>query len=277
MRIDLHTHTNSSDGALSVSELFRKVKNAAIDTLSVTDHDTVSALDESTKAASELGIEFVPGIEVTSRYKSFQLHFLGYFIDYTNKNFLARLRELQDARIMRAKRIIAKLNKIKIPLKLESVIEKAGLTNSIGRPHIANSMVEEGFAESYDEVFNKYIGIGRPAYEANYQFPPERAIALISEAGGLAVLAHPSHYVSKDFLIRLLKLGMEGVEVIHPSHSDEERAFYSKFADENSILKTGGSDFHGGLKNDDVNLGKYIVNESWFSAMKEKVGRSVLS
>ena len=270
-KIDFHTHTDSSDGALSARDLIEKAAQAGITTLGICDHDTVSSLAEAEIVAGEKGMKIVPGIEITSRYKRFQLHFLGYYFDYTDKKFLSRLDELRDARIHRAKRIIAKLNRIKIPLTFESVIEKVGEHDSVGRPHIANTMVEEGYAQTYDEVFHKYIGIGRPAYEANYPFPPEDAIGMVAAAGGLSFLAHPSHYVNEDLLHYLLKMGLDGIEVIHPSHSDEEVAFYNKFADDNSLLKSGGSDFHGGLKNDDRNLGSYVISPEWVDKMLAKL------
>ena len=277
VKIDLHTHTTFSDGALRTRELLLKAKGCGITTISITDHDTISAVEDAKEFSKEIGMNLVPGIEITSRLKHSQLHFLGYFFDYTNKKFLSRLQELQDARILRAKKIIAKLNRIKIPLKLESVLEKAGVKNSIGRPHIANMMVEEGYAETYEEVFHKYIGIGKPAYEANHPFPPEEAIRMVAEAGGLSFLAHPSHYVSEGLLRELLKYGLDGIEVIHPSHSADGTEFYDKFADDNSILKCGGSDFHGGLKNDDVNMGKYVVDRSWVDRIEEKlINRKVL-
>lgn len=270
-KIDFHTHTNSSDGALSVGALIGKAADAGITMLGICDHDTVAALSEGGRIMAGSAITLVPGIEITSRFKRFQLHFLGYFIDYTNARFLSKLDELRDGRIERAKRIVAKLNRIKIPLTFESVIEKVGATSSVGRPHIANTMVEEGLAASYSEVFDKYIGIGRPAYEANYPFPPEAAISMIADAGGLSFLAHPSHFVSEDLLRHLLDSGLDGVEVIHPSHSPEETAFYEKFADDNSLLKSGGSDFHGGLKNDDGNLGTYVISHEWVNMMLDRV------
>lgn len=270
-KIDFHTHTDSSDGALSVGALIGKAADAGITMLGICDHDTVAGLSEAVRITAGSAMTLVPGIEITSRFKRFQLHFLGYFIDYTNARFLSKLDELRDGRIERAKRIVAKLNRIKIPLTFESVIEKVGATSSVGRPHIANTMVEEGLAASYSEVFDKYIGIGRPAYEANYPFPPEAAISMIADAGGLSFLAHPSHFVSEDLLRHLLDSGLDGVEVIHPSHSPEETAFYGKFADDNSLLKSGGSDFHGGLKNDDANLGTYVISHEWVNMMLDRV------
>ncbi len=275
-RADLHTHTTCSDGALGTFELMTRARAAGLELISIADHDTISALDEAFRYSAQLQLQVIPGIEITTGYKSYQLHFLGYFVDYSDQKLLAKLNELRDARVMRVKRIIAKLNRIKIPLKLEAVLERVESRNSIGRPHIANTMVEEGLAGSYEEVFHKYLGIGRPAYEANHPFPPEEAIKMISDAGGLSFLAHPSHYVNSDMLRRLLKSGLNGIEVVHPSHSPEETEFYGAFADANGILKSGGSDFHGGLKKDDANLGKYVVEPEWLEAMYERIGKRVI-
>jgi len=270
-KIDFHTHTDSSDGALRVRDLIEKASQAGITTLGICDHDTVSSLAEAEIIAGEKGMKIVPGIEITSRYKRFQLHFLGYYFDYTDKKFLSRLDELRDARIHRAKRIIAKLNRIKIPLTFESVIEKVGEHGFRGSAPHSQHDGRRGYARTYDEVFHKYIGIGRPAYEANYPFPPEEAIGMVAAAGGLSFLAHPSHYVNEELLHYLLKTGLDGIEVIHPSHSDEEISFYNKFADDNSLLKSGGSDFHGGLKNDDRNLGSYVISPDWVEKMLAKL------
>jgi predicted metal-dependent phosphoesterase TrpH len=268
--IDLHTHTSHSDGAMTAFELLSRAKDCGITTISITDHDTISAFPEAEDAAAKIGINFVPGIEITSRYRRFQIHILGYFFDYKDSKFVSRLQELHEARIARAKRIVAKLNRIKIPLKIESVLEKVGTHGTVGRPHIANTMVEEGFAETYDEVFQKYIGIGRPAYEANYSFPPEEAIKMIAQAGGLSFIAHPARYVTDEVLRYLINFGIDGIEVVHPSHSVQEMEHYKRFAEENSLLKCGGSDFHGGLKNDDANFGKYFIDIVCFQDIKEK-------
>lgn len=275
--IDLHTHTLHSDGALTPSELLKKAKSVGLNLVSITDHDSVAGLPEAERCAKEISIDFVPGIEITSVYRHYQLHILGFFFDYTNKLFTSCLADLRSARVNRARRIIAKLNRIKIPLKFESVIERSGVENSIGRPHIASTMVEEGYAETYDEVFNKYLGIGRPAYEANHPFPPEQAIKMVAQAGGLSFIAHPSHYVTEDILLQFQKFGLDGIEVIHPSHSSEETEWARSFADANDLLKCGGSDFHGGLKNDDANFGKYSIKEEWLESMQKKLGRRLLS
>ena len=275
--IDLHTHTLYSDGALTPRDLLRRAKAAGIGVISITDHDSVSGLNEAEQYAKEIGLSVVPGIEVTSSFRRTQVHILGFFLDYTDKAVTSCLSDLRDARVSRARRIIAKLNKIKIPLKLESVLERSGVENSIGRPHIANTMVEEGYAETYDEVFNKYLGIGRPAYEANYPFPPERAISMIGQAGGLSFVAHPSHFVKEDTLREFQKFGLDGIEAVHPSHSQEEIEWAVRYADASGLLKCGGSDFHGGLKHDESNLGRHSMREEWLELMLEKLGKSSLN
>ncbi len=138
-------------------------------------------------------------------------------------------------------------------------------------------MVEEGYAETYGEVFDKYLGIGRPAYEANYPLPTENAIKMIAQAGGLEFHCAPFALCNtEDLLRRFQKCGLDGVEVVHPSHSPEEVEWAKSFADNNNLLKCGGSDFHGGLKNDDANLGRYFAEEGWLELMEKKLGRKLL-
>lgn len=268
---DLHTHTRFSDGEYSVNELIMKVIAAGVSAFSITDHDTVAGLDEAITISQRHSVEFIPGIEITTALGNVQLHVLGYFIDFSNKNFQKRLVELREGRLRRAERIVSKLNKIKIPVNLNSIMERIGEEKSIGRPHIADFLVLEGYADNYQEAFDKYLGIGRPAYERNYPFSPVSAINMIKAAGGLSFLAHPSRYVSDEVLTELLKYGLNGIEVIHPSHSEFETNKWKRYALENSLLISGGSDFHGGMRNDEHNLGRFLVGIESINVMKKKL------
>ncbi|MGC8594843.1 MAG: PHP domain-containing protein [Candidatus Kryptoniota bacterium] len=268
---DLHTHTNFSDGAYSVNEVINKVAAAGITTLSITDHDTVEGLEEATAICKNYSINFVPGIEITTAIGNIQLHILGYFIDFSDGNFQRQLIRLREGRLKRAQRIITKLNKIRIPINLDTIVEKFGEKKPIGRPHIADMLVREGYANNYQEAFDRYLGIGRPAYERNHPFSPESAINMISAAGGLSILAHPSHYISEDVLLYLVKSGLNGIEVVHPSHSQFEENKWRRLASNNSLLISGGSDFHGGLRKDEDNLGKFFVEIDSVNLMKKKL------
>jgi predicted metal-dependent phosphoesterase TrpH len=268
---DLHTHTNFSDGAYSVEEVVAKVAAAGITTLSITDHDTVEGLHRAVTICREYSVDLIPGIEITTALENVQLHILGYFIDFSDANFQRQLTALREGRLKRAQRIITKLNKIKIPINLDRVVERAGEKKSIGRPHIADLLVLEGYANNYQEAFDKYLGIGRPAYERNHPFSPDSAINMISTAGGLSFLAHPSHYISEGVLMKLIKSGLNGIEVIHPSHSEHETDKWRKLASNNSLLISGGSDFHGGKRSDEDNLGKFFVGVDVVNTMKKKL------
>jgi hypothetical protein len=153
---------------------------------------------------------------------------------------------------------------------MDAVLEKAG-KGSVGRPHIANALVEHGLTDSYNEAFLKYLGTGRPAYERKFQISPREAIELIAFAGGLSFIAHPGCYLEEDLLQELLELGIDGIEVVHPSHNPEREAHYRGIASQYYLLTSGGSDYHGGRKNGEELLGRYTVSEEQVAEMKRRL------
>lgn len=269
-KADLHIHTTYSDGVLSPYEVVNKAKEAGLRIISITDHDNVNALDEAIEIGKELGVEVIPGVELSASLEDKDIHILGYFFDHKNKNFLEYLSYFQRERLKRAERIVEKLNSINVPIKLETVLEKAG-SGSVGRAHIAHALVEEGLTGSYSEAFSKYIGFGRPAYEKKSQFSPEDAIALIASARGLSFLAHPGKYTADEVLQQLIKSGLDGIEIVHPSHTPEKISHYRKIINQYFLLESGGSDFHGGKKNDHEALGQFTIPESLVQAMKRRL------
>jgi predicted metal-dependent phosphoesterase TrpH len=271
-RADLHLHTNYSDGALSVQELVQKAHDAGLSVIAVTDHDNVAAIDEAIEWGASLGVEVVPGLELSATMGEKDIHILAYFVDHKNQTLLDYLAFFRRERYKRAERIVEKLNKINVPLELEAVLEQAGV-GSIGRPHIANAMVDQGFIESYHEAFSKYIGVGGPAYEKKYQVNPQEAFKLITQAGGLSFLAHPGKYTTELELSELINLGMDGIEVVHPSHDPHRQAFYRSVVGQYFLLESGGSDFHGGKKNDESALGSFWVPLSVVDAMRKRLFR----
>jgi hypothetical protein len=266
-KADLHVHTTYSDGALSTDELLRRAKIVGLTTISITDHDNVGAVDEAIAAGSALGIDVIPGVELSAMVGEQDIHILGYFIDQKSQNLQDYLAFFRIERVKRAERIVEKLNDLKIPLKLESVLEQAG-SGSVGRPHIANALLEEGLTESYHEAFSKYIGFGKPAYQKKYQVSPEAAIELISSAGGLSFIAHPGNNIDEKVLLNLIHDGVDGIEVIHPSHSPERVSHYSGIVSEYFLLASGGSDFHGGKRNDHESLGQFFIAERQVETMR---------
>jgi 3',5'-nucleoside bisphosphate phosphatase len=257
-RADLHLHTTFSDGALSPAVLMRRVQTAGLSVVSITDHDNVGALDEAIETGKSLGIEVVPGVELSVALNDKDIHLLAYFFDYNNQKLLDYLAFFRYERLKRAERIVQKLNDINVSLKMDAVLDQAGI-GSVGRPHIASALLEEGLIDSYHEAFMKYIGVGAPAYEKKYQLSPLEATQLVAQAGGLTFLAHPGKYTTDLELSTLIQSGLDGIEVVHPSHNEARQEFYRGVVHQYFLLECGGSDYHGGRKNDEQTLGAYTV------------------
>jgi len=257
-RADLHLHTTYSDGALQPKDLVQHAYAAGLSVISITDHDHVGAIDEAREAGKSLGVEVVPGVELSVALNDKDIHLLAYFFDHTNKKLLDYLAFFRYERLKRAERIVQKLNDINIPLKLDAVLDQAGI-GSVGRPHIASALLEEGLTVTYHEAFMKYIGAGAPAYEKKYQLSPSEATQLVAQAGGLSFLAHPGKYTTDIELSTLIQAGLDGIEVVHPSHNEARQEFYRGVVHQYFLLECGGSDYHGGKKNDDQVLGVYTV------------------
>ena len=255
---DLHLHTNYSDGNLNPRELFKKAADAGLSAISITDHDSIDGCTEALELYKEFGIDFITGIEFSCYEDSREYHIIGYHIDITHKNLLEHLKEFKDARLKRAEKILAKLNIQSIPLTLDEILKRAGQA-PIARPHIASAMLERGFITSQKEAFYLYLGEGKPAYEAKMQFSIEHAVKLINESGGVAVLAHPARTVSPEHLYKMIKKGLDGIEVIHPMHDESLVKYYRSIASQYWLLETGGSDFHGSRDYDESNFGKFVV------------------
>lgn len=270
MRIDLHLHTYYSDGFYSPSQVVMKAKENGLNIISIVDHDTTEGLEEAIETGKELGVEVIPGIELSSNINGTDIHILGYYIDWRNENFQLHLKVLRELRLQRAKRIVDRLNHLGIPLKFESVIEIAK-KSTVSRVHIANALVHYGFVSDFCEAFIKYLNPGCPAYERNIDLSPRKAIRLISEVGGLSFIAHPGKFISEEDLARLIELGIDGIEVIHPSHNQELVEYYRSIASEYFLLESGGSDFHGGLRKDESYIGVYTVPYKFVEMMRQRL------
>ncbi|QSZ26385.1 PHP domain-containing protein [Aceticella autotrophica] len=245
MFADLHIHSTASDGTNSPSKIVKLAKEKGLNTISLTDHDTVDGIEEALKKANELNIEIIPGIELNSNDGEQEVHILGYFINYKNNKLKSRLKKIIDSRIVRANTIIEKLNNLNISITMKDVLEFAN-EKFIGRPHIARAMIKKNYVKTVKEAFEKYIGEGGPAYvPRTYRLYPQDSIKYIIEAGGIPVLAHPVLLKNKNIIGNLMNNGLKGIEVYHSKQSSEESEYYYKFALENNLLITGGSDFHG--------------------------------
>lgn len=267
---DLHLHTSYSDGAHLPHELLKKAKAAGLSAISITDHDTVGAIAEAKEIGLGLGVEVIPGVELSAAFDAGEIHILGYFFDVDDPGMLAALDLFRERRLRRIERIIDKLNKLNIPLSMDAVLEMA-TGDSVGRPHVANAMVSYGHADSYYQAFHRYLGDGRPAFERKENFTPEETIRLIADAGGLSFLAHPGTMVNEALIKRLIDAGLDGIEVVHPSHTPEQSKYYRKIVDQYYLLESGGSDYHGGLKNDDRTLGTVTIPLTAVDIMRRRL------
>jgi predicted metal-dependent phosphoesterase TrpH len=257
-RIDLHLHTNYSDGSLPPSEVLGLAQKAGVSALAITDHDIVDGIPEAIEAGAHLGIEVIPGIEISSRYGESELHMLGYFLDWKDSELSSRLAQLRASRHRRNPRIIDKLNELGLDLTYEEVKALAG-TESIGRPHIARVLMVKGYVRSAKEAFDRYLAEGAAAYVPRELPGPAEAIAWIRTARGIPVLAHPTWVkASAEGLFALcdkLKAeGLGGIEVHYSTHKPQQTSHFLQIARRLDLLVTGGSDFHG-LTKPDIEVG----------------------
>lgn len=246
MNVDLHTHSTASDGMNTPSENVRNAKKIGLVALGITDHDTVNGIDEALQTAKEIGFEIVPGIEISTSHNGQDIHVLGYYINYQDKNFLDSLEELANVREKRNNEIIRKLNELGIDITMEEVYSKVRRTGAKpGRPHIGELLLEKKVCRTMKEVFDRYLGNKGRAYVNVDRINPEQAIDMIKKAGGAPVLAHPGIYGDDELIISLIKYGLAGIEVYHPDHNLAEEKKYKLIAREYGIIATGGSDYHG--------------------------------
>ena len=245
-RVDLHVHTNASDGRFPPAEVVRKAIEADISILGITDHDTVAGVEAALQAAKAYpDLRVIPGVEINTDVSSGEAHVLGYFIDYANPDLLSLLSEMRVSRHGRARKMVAKLEGLGMPLSWERVQQIAS-TDSIGRPHVAQALLEKGYVTSLREAFDKYIGFGGPAYVERSKVTPADAVEAILKANGLPVLAHPFTVPEPEKMISDLKgHGLVGIEVYYGFYSRTEVAHLRSLAQRYSLLVTGGSDFHG--------------------------------
>lgn len=247
MQIDLHVHSDASDGTLSPTEVVIHAKENGLSAIALTDHDTIVGLDEAIQAGHLYQVEVIPGIELSADFHRDNLHILGYFIDYQNKAFLEELMPIQNARKIRNSKMLNQLHELGLNITLDTS------SPIITRAHFARSLYEQGYVTSLDEAFKKYLTPGKPGYVKRETPTPKECIDLIHKGGGLAFLAHPTLYKLKTpeipkLIKQLAKDGLDGVEVIHSVHNGQDELYLRTLAQKNGLLISGGSDFHGSNK-----------------------------
>ncbi len=262
-RIDLHIHTNASDGSMTPTESLAMAKSLGLKAIAITDHDTIDGCIEVLESGLPSELEFLTGVEISAQFPdSFKskagFHMLGYDIKPDNEELKKVLSLLKNAREDRNSSIIERLNGLGVEINIKDVATEAekGL---IGRPHFAKVFLRKGYVASMDEAFKRYIGTEGIAYVPKYRMPWDKAINAIRSAGGIPVLAHPlflrmDNRKLRDFVGMLKSAGLEGIEIYYPDHKPENYSFYLNLAKEFNLKVTGGTDFHGANK-PEINMG----------------------
>ncbi len=255
-KIDLHIHTTASDGKLTPAEIVTKAVALGLETIAISDHDTVNGIKPALVAAQAFpALSIIPAVELSTDVPSGEIHVLGYYIDYTNVDFEEDLSRMRNSRLGRAQKIIEKLHDLGINIDYSRVQEIAG-TGTLGRPHIAQAMLEKGYIQDFKEAFNKYIGHGGPAYVERDKLTPVEAVQLIAKTGGLPVLAHPLTAGNVEAMIAELKpAGLVGMEVYYAAYAFEEISPLLGLAYKHGLIATGGTDYHGIENNSETMLG----------------------
>ncbi|SEN82071.1 PHP domain-containing protein [Lihuaxuella thermophila] len=239
---DLHLHTSASDGRFTPSEVVKRAKQAGLQTIAITDHDTLAGVDEAVETGKKLGVTVLPGIEITTRWKGKNIDLLGYNFKHGEKLHQA-LASYRAARLERAKEIIQRFCSLNMSISLDDVKKYSG-DGLIARPHIARAIVEKGYVPTVQEVFDHYLADGKPAAVDKKELSLREGIAMIHEAGGIAVLAHPIYIKEISEIEEIIRQGLDGIEVWHRNHSGEDVKNYLDIADKYHLVVTGGSDFH---------------------------------
>lgn len=245
---DLHIHTHFSDSTQSPDEVVFYAKEQSLDCIAITDHDTLDGVVPTMEVAKKHGIEVISGIEISSAINGKDVHMLGYFISPDNKEFNERLDAMQNERGTRMGQMIEKLKEFGIDnIELDEVCALAS-SKSVGRPHLAQVMVEKGWVKDIKTAFDKYLANDAPACVDKFYQTPQEAIDMIQQAGGVAVLAHPMVTAVDELIPQLVKGGLKGIEVYYPTHSQNIMDYYLGIAKKHNLVVTGGSDAHGDAK-----------------------------
>jgi 3',5'-nucleoside bisphosphate phosphatase len=247
--VDLHVHSTYSDGSSPPEEVLELAAQKGLQAISITDHDSIGAYPQASRRGAELGIDVITGIELSSEAEGIDIHILGYYVDIANPALAARLRDVKEARYVRARKMVENLNHQGIDLQFETVLKVAG-EGVIGRPHIALAMLREELVYSFREAFEKYLGYDSPVYVEKYQMQPREVFELILQAGGMPVLAHPGVTKVDDRIPEFVNDGLMGIEVYHSEHTPDDQRKYKRVCRKYGLVITGGSDYH----NNDHNL-----------------------
>ena len=275
--VDLHLHTTASDGVLSPARIVQYARGKGLKAIAVTDHDTIDGNKEALDEGQRLGVEVIPGVEISAQFDLGSMHILGYFIDIGNKTLNEKLSLLQETRAKRNPHMVEKLRELGVEISYDEVLCASG-GGQVGRPHFAHVLLKKGYVNTVQEAFDRYLGKGAPAYVDKFRFDPKEGMGLIREADGIPVLAHPFtlHIPSarqlNALVTELTQSGLMGIEVYYREHTDDQITIYKDLAERHGLLVTGGSDYHG-IEADRAEIGigwgDMKLSYSMVEAMKE--------
>ncbi|HEY4485346.1 MAG TPA: PHP domain-containing protein [Nitrospiria bacterium] len=278
--IDLHTHSTASDGTLTPLELVRYAARKGLRAMALTDHDCVDGLDAAVAEGERLGVEVIPGIEISAEFPGGTMHVLGFFVDRADSKFQEGLERLQQARRDRNPRIVRNLQALGLDITYEEVVAASG-GGQVGRPHFAKVLIQKGYASTNQNAFERYLKKGAPGYEEKFRFSPQEALELIHQAGGVAVLAHPFTLFREGaenldaVLAELSRFELDGMEVYYSTYSYDQIRSYRSLAEKHGLLFSGGSDFHGSHKPGidlGVGQGQLQVPYELLEALRKRAG-----
>lgn len=269
LRPDLHMHSTGSDGRLDAAMVVARARMKGVNLIALTDHDSLAGLPAARAAAERLGIGFIPGVEISAEGEQ-ERHILGYYVHDGMAELNQLLSRLREDRERRKGRFLKRLHELSMPIGEEEIPTPIG--TAFSRSHLAAAMVHKGYAKDISDAFNRWIGVGKPAYIARMFVAAEEVFALLTRAGAVPVLAHPGMggRLPEDYgtqLMDWIKAGMMGIEAHHPSHSAAQRAAWEQFARQHGLLVTGGSDFHAPKDKHHGDLGEMLAR--WPTASQD--------
>jgi 3',5'-nucleoside bisphosphate phosphatase len=268
-RVDLHLHTNASDGEDPPAELVRRARAAGLDAIAITDHDTLAGLPAALAAAGAAGVRVIPGCEFSVQGPGGELHLLAYLLPLDDPSLESFLAEQREGRRRRLTRIVARLQALGVPISEEAVCRVAG-HQAIGRPHVARALVAGRWVQDVAEAFERYLGFGRAAFVPKELPSVEAVVAEVRRAGGVTSMAHLKDRGQRPAVAALRAAGVDALEVLHPAHDERTRRRLGQLADDLGMLKTGGSDWHGEQLLDDHRAapGALPVPAEWLAALE---------
>jgi len=245
---------------------------AGLKTISLTDHDNVDGLEAAEQIAARVGLELIPGIEMTTETAQAEIHILGYYLDRRNPGLLEVLARIQASRIERIHTIVQKLKSLGVEIEASDVFALSG-EKSPGRPHVARALIKKGLVLNFREAFKRYLDFRAPAYVPHFKLTPTEAIKLIKSAGGIAVFAHPAISKADDLIPELITSGLRGIEAYYLGHYADQVDYYVELGRKNGLLLTGGSDFHGEDSGRETKLGDFSIPDELVDKLRDEHSR----